>query len=318
MDEETTVLLAAQDPTSVRVLKAVFRNAGHQLVVVSSPDEALAQAKKEEVDLAIIEALAEEKSTLALVRKLHEVRPGIGVALLTEIGQKRSGLAALAAGVHRYLLKPLDDMACLKRTLADVMVWVDECKQEQEEEAAGLNEQAGEQAGEQGDESTEEKAQTADDEPATEEEASPVRVIVADSDSEDRAELTQALESIGCQVTPATCAQEALLDLGKDTFDVLIVGYDMGDMTADDVLLRAKRIDQAVVVIVTSAETTLNMTTSLIRRGATGFLEKPLRKPKVTAASIVRYGRDAQASRASDTSSSPSPEPPATPSLDGP
>lgn len=268
MGTSAKVLIAEQDQSVIRLLKTVLTNAGHRVVLAKTSGKAAEAIEEYEIDIALVDSNLEGMGGMELARKLKKERPDVSVAFLSYFGSKRSALAANDAGVDRFILKPFDDLAAVNRTIREIIHERFERKVPEEEE-----------------ESESDDAAT-----TTEEEHVAVRVIVADTSKEELDEMSEALKGLHCKVTTATCAQEALLQLSKDEQDVLIVAYDMGDMTADDVLLRAKRLDEYVSVVVTSPEPNLTMTTNLIKKGASGFIEKPLKNAKRTAESIVRRG----------------------------
>lgn len=267
MGTTAKVLIAEQDQSVIRLLKTVLTNAGHRVVLAKTSEKAAEAIDEYEIDVALVDSSLEGAGGMELARKLKKERPEVVVAFLSYFGSKRSALAANDAGVDRFILKPFDDLAAVNRTIKEIFI-------ERFERTAH-----GDKDGDSDD------ATTADDG-----EQVAVRVIVADTSKEEISEISEALEALHCNVTTATCAQEALLQLSKDEQDVLVVAFDMGDMTADDVLLRAKRLDAYVSVVVTAPEPNLAMTTNLIKKGASGFIEKPLKDPKRTAESIVRRG----------------------------
>lgn len=271
MGNAAKVLIVEQDQSVIRLLKTVLTNAGHRVVLARDGDKALQSVGEYDVDLALIDAELKGARGIDLARRIKKEHPDVAVAFLCYFGASRSAIAAADAGVDRHILKPFDDLAAVSRTIKEILT-------ERRDRLRRLS-AAGEGDGE---------AEGAD----AVEAAPPVRVrvVVADSSKDDRLLMGKALEKLHCDVTYASCAQEALLHLSTDEHDVLVVAYDMGDMTADDVLLRARRFDDFVSVVVTSASPTLAQTTSLIKKGASGFIEKPLKDPERTAESIVRRG----------------------------
>lgn len=273
MADGATVLVVDDEEGILKLLETLLTDSGHCVLLASSGEMALEVAEGEEVDVALVDKNLPDMDGVELVRKLVETHPGMVSAIMTGYGSLRSSLDALDVGVARYLLKPFDDIALVTRTVWDIL---------QERDVRVRRRSS--------------LCEVAEEEPPEEaaEAPPPIKVIVGDSSDTEREELSKALEEAGCEVTRATCAQEALLKLGPGGHEALVVAYDMGDMTADDVLLRAKRVSPEVAVIVTSANPTLSMTTSLIRRGAAGFIEKPFKDRSRTAQSILRHGQAAR------------------------
>jgi DNA-binding NtrC family response regulator len=268
-----TILVVDDEEGILKLLETLLSEAGYCVVVADSGEKAIAVTEGEQIDVALVDKNLPDMDGVELVRKLGEAHPGMVAAIMTGYGSLRSSLDALDVGVARYLLKPFDDIALVTRTVWDILQERD-VRVRRRTSLCDVSEEGVEEA-------------KAVEEP-------PIRIVVGDSLDQDREELAGALEAAGCDVTRATCAQEALLKLGAGGHEVLVVGYDMGDMTADDVLLRAKRVSPEVAVVVTSEHPTLSMTTSLIRRGAAGFMEKPFKDKSRTAQSILRHGQAAR------------------------
>ncbi len=265
MAKPSTVLIADGDQSVIRLLKTVLANAGHRVVLATALEEILAKVAKNDVDVALVDFGLNGGRGIDVARKIVTDHPSVRVGMLSSFGTTRSAIAAQEAGIHRFLLKPFDDLAAVGRTIRELLG----------DDPAGLF------AG----------FVVAGDESEKNEDRGPIRVIVADTSHDDRAEIRDALEALGCEVTTAICGQEALLRLSPGSHDVLVVSYDMGDMNADDILLRAQRVDADIAVVVTAVEPTLQMTTALLKRGAAAFIEKPLLDVEQTAVAILRQGR---------------------------
>jgi DNA-binding NtrC family response regulator len=257
MPDAPTVLVVDDEEAVLSLLEGLLTAEGHGVVRSSSGERALELADNTTIDVALVDKNLPDMDGVELVRRLVERRPEIGAAIMTGLGSLRSSLDDMRAGVKRYLLKPFDDAAVVTRTVRELV------PRQQTESSARID-------------------GGSDD---------PVRVIVADASDKDRDEITAAFEDVGCQVAKATCAQEALLQLAAGEHDLIVVAYDMGDMTADDVLLRAKRVNKHVAVVVTSANPTLPMTAALMRRGAAALLAKPLKDRRRSALAAVGHAR---------------------------
>ncbi len=273
MTENATVLLADAEPAIQTLVKTMLQGARFDVLVARDPEETLKLIGENGVDVALIDSNLSEDGGIAVAREVLDQHPDVVIALLTTTGAQRSALSALKLGIDRYLIKPFEDPALVRRLVTECL---------SDRKARLKDKLALEGDGQEGEETDEDQR---------------IRVIVADPNDEDRAEVREALANLSCEIKEATCGQEALLLLSRGPHDVLVVSYDMDDMTADDVLLRAKRLDDKVAVVVTASEPSLKMTTSLIKRGAAGFIEKPLKDPARTASAIVRQGLSAQGRR---------------------
>jgi DNA-binding NtrC family response regulator len=273
MDASATILVADRDPSILQLLQTILTGMGHEVLLASDDEKVLSLADEHPVDVALLDIELPVLGGTGVARELARKKPDVVVTLMSTAGSARSGLTELALGIRRHLFKPLEDTAQVERVVSDVL----------EERARRLHQRLTLDGGDANAES--------------DDAGDPVHVLVADTNDQDRAQIRDALKALSCEIKEATCAQEALLLLNKGRHDVLVVAYDMGDMTADDVLLRAKRLDDGVAIVVTAAAPTLSMTTSLIKRGAAGFVEKPLKDAARTARAIVRQARAARAER---------------------
>lgn len=286
MADTSTILLAEDDEATSRILSTILSNSGFRILKATDFQEAISVVEDEDVEIALVSGDIDSKDLEDPIGALTEKKPNIEISMMYRFGTRRSALAYRQDGIYRFLFKPVDDPGLVRRL-------VDEMIDHRSERLRSEHPEDEENA------SQKQKIQH---------EGDPVRVIVADSVDSEREEITGALRDLGCTVTGASCAQEALLKLSDKEYDVLIVGYDMGDMTADDVLLRARRLDDYIVVIVTATDPTLTMTTALIKKGASGFIEKPLKDPERTAESILKHGLSVQKQRSLPVEETPEEE----------
>lgn len=277
MDESATVLVADSEQTILKLLHTVLAAEGYEVLLAANGEEAASLIEEESVDAAIIDVELPPAGGMAVVKEIAEKKPDVVIALMSVPGTERSALSAMGFEIDRHLMKPFEDVDHIQRVVSEIL----------EERARRLRDRL---------------SLDGDEEPedGEEDDGPPIKIIVADTNDEDREQMVDALKGLSAEVHEATCGQEALLLLSKDVHDVIVVGYDMDDMTADDVLLRAKRLDDAVAVVVTAPDPTLSMTTSLIKRGAAGFVEKPLKDAARTAKAILKQGRTARAARNSE------------------
>ena len=83
--------------------------ASHRCLGVDSPRDALAAARAEPVDVALLDSsTASEAGVLALARRLRDQVPNLAVVLLTWRGSLGAAIDAMRVGVFDYLFKPFD------------------------------------------------------------------------------------------------------------------------------------------------------------------------------------------------------------------
>jgi two-component system response regulator FlrC len=105
------------------------------------------------------------------------------------------------------------------------------------------------------------------------------KILVVEDDEGVRSFLTEALEDHGHQVAAASDGQQALLELAKVSFELVVTDLKMPGMDGMT-LLRRLRIEQPdVEVIVLTAHGTVETAVEAMKLGAHDYLQKPLSGP---------------------------------------
>ncbi|HLH01269.1 MAG TPA: response regulator [Bryobacteraceae bacterium] len=78
------ILLVEDDPEQLAIREMLVAHFGFEAVAVQSVEEALAAARAQELDYALIDLrLPEESAGLRLLRELRKIQPGLRVSVLT-------------------------------------------------------------------------------------------------------------------------------------------------------------------------------------------------------------------------------------------
>jgi len=100
-------ILVIDDEAVVKELLArVLGRAGHEVVAVSSGEEALREIAKDRFDLLIIDKNMPGMGGLEVMRLVRQHEPRLRAILVTAYPTKESEAEAKALGIHAYVVKP--------------------------------------------------------------------------------------------------------------------------------------------------------------------------------------------------------------------
>jgi len=107
-------ILVAEDETIIRLdLKEMLERAGFEVVAEARDgDEAVALARSEQPDLAIMDVKMPKTDGIEAARRILDERP-IPIVMLTAYGQEELVNRAVEAGVFGYLVKPFREQDLL-------------------------------------------------------------------------------------------------------------------------------------------------------------------------------------------------------------
>ncbi len=123
-------------------------------------------------------------------------------------------------------------------------------------------------------------------------------VLIVDDHEPHRTLLQNYLTAVGCQCTGAGGGTEALDQLSKHEFDVMLLDLRMDDLDGMEVLKRARKQGHTAPTIMMSAEGTISHAVDAIRLGAKDFLVKPFELEQLhdTVTRVLGTGRGGAAS----------------------
>jgi len=107
-DERRTLLVVDDDDVfRSRVVRA-FEARGFDVAAAASYDEAMALARRESPELALVDLRLPGQSGLDLVRDLRALDPTTRIVMLTGYGSIATALQSVKLGAATYLTKPVD------------------------------------------------------------------------------------------------------------------------------------------------------------------------------------------------------------------
>jgi DNA-binding response OmpR family regulator len=110
-----------------------------------------------------------------------------------------------------------------------------------------------------------------------------VRILIIEDDEEMRALLKDCLVEEGVEADSADNGSEAFRKLVKESFDLIITDIRMPGLTGLDILPGIKKLQPQASVIVITAFGSEEVRRKSFDRGATAYLEKPIRLTKLRA-----------------------------------
>jgi two-component system response regulator RegA len=108
MEDRPSVLVVDDDATFRERLGRAFRDREYEVRTAGSYDEAMAQARDESPQFAVVDLKMPGRSGLELVRDLKGVDATTKIVVLTGYGSIATALDAVRLGATHYLAKPAD------------------------------------------------------------------------------------------------------------------------------------------------------------------------------------------------------------------
>ncbi|HJT98156.1 MAG TPA: response regulator [Rhodanobacteraceae bacterium] len=102
------VLLIDDDEVFTRVLARALGARGFSIATAGNRADALAAARAEAPDHAVLDLKLGEESGLALIPELLAIRPALRILLLTGYASIATAVEAIKRGAFDYLAKPVD------------------------------------------------------------------------------------------------------------------------------------------------------------------------------------------------------------------
>ncbi len=101
------------------------------------------------------------------------------------------------------------------------------------------------------------------------------KVLLVDDDEDFLSIMSERMTGRGMEVTTAQSAAAALLILEKETFDAIVMDFQMPEIDGMDALKTMKEKNPELQVILLTGYATVEKTVEAMKIGATDFLEKP-------------------------------------------
>ena len=111
------VLIADDNPTNVRILRARLAGEGYDIVTAGDGEEALAVARETRPDLILLDVMMPKLDGLEVCRRLKAMPdfPFTPIIIVTAMTDAKDIVAGLEAGADEYLTKPVDHAALAAR-----------------------------------------------------------------------------------------------------------------------------------------------------------------------------------------------------------
>jgi two-component system response regulator RegA len=106
--DSPSVMIVDDDEVFRRRLARAFADRGYEVRTASSYDDAIAQAKDDSPQFAVVDLKMPRRSGLELVRDLKAIDPHTNIVVLTGYGSIATALDAIRLGATHYLPKPAD------------------------------------------------------------------------------------------------------------------------------------------------------------------------------------------------------------------
>ena len=101
-------------------------------------------------------------------------------------------------------------------------------------------------------------------------------ILIADDDRNLRESLGEVLSGFGWQTTVVACGSQAIAELNRQRFDLLLSDVDMPDMTGFQLLAWARDHQHGEPTVLMSARATADLGREARRLGAVTLLAKPV------------------------------------------
>ena len=109
-----------------------------------------------------------------------------------------------------------------------------------------------------------------------------MNILVVDDDETMRSLLDAALCREGFQVQEANCGKKAYEEISKFKFDLVVMDYDMPDMTGLETIQRLKAENVTLPpIVILSAKGSTDLVKQFVEAGARDFLVKPFTVPQL-------------------------------------
>jgi len=103
------ILLVDDEPEVLELLSVVLEDEGFRILLANNGEEAIAQAKKEEPQVVLLDIRMPDLDGVEVLRRIKEINPATGVIMMTAYGAMDTVVEAIQLGAYDYLTKPLDE-----------------------------------------------------------------------------------------------------------------------------------------------------------------------------------------------------------------
>jgi len=90
------------------LIKRILERKGHEVLVFADEEEALQCARKQSLDLAILDIKLKKMSGVEVLAELKRITPSIRAIMLTGYPTMETARESLKLGANEYCVKPID------------------------------------------------------------------------------------------------------------------------------------------------------------------------------------------------------------------
>ena len=102
------ILVLDDEKNLLKVIKMRLEANDYQVATALQAETAVEIAKKEEIDLALVDLKLAGKNGIEVMEELHQINPEMPIIILTAYGTIKSAVEAMKKGAYSYLTKPFD------------------------------------------------------------------------------------------------------------------------------------------------------------------------------------------------------------------
>jgi len=100
------------------------------------------------------------------------------------------------------------------------------------------------------------------------------KVLIVDDEERFRMTLRELLSVAGLEATTAASGQEALQELKKEVYDVIVMAVEMPEMSGLEALAKIKKPDPAIEVIMLTGHASVDVAVEIMKLGGYEYLLK--------------------------------------------
>ena len=101
-------------------------------------------------------------------------------------------------------------------------------------------------------------------------------VLIVDDDANMRETIADNLEEDGCETAQAASGAAAVAAVGKRDFDVIIMDYNLGDLTGIEVIRKIRAVNTRSQILMLTAHASLDTAIKAIQESVADFMSKPV------------------------------------------
>lgn len=109
-----------------------------------------------------------------------------------------------------------------------------------------------------------------------------LNILLVDDDVNICRTLTLSLQDLGCSVTQSNSVNDALSQLRKNQFDLVLTDYRMDSKTGMDLITESRPFTSTTVFVVMTAYASFENAVAVVREGAFDYLPKPFTTGQLT------------------------------------